>query len=297
MKYARVDYHQEYIDTLWCEFRIQPTMMESKTDFAISPNHLHIWPGGSFMFIAIPSLDKSFTCTLFAPSEHFADIVKDPNQNLLPFFQNNFPGVCPELISPLDLQNQFITNPHLPLISIKCYPHHYGSSVVILGDAAHAMVPFYGQGMNAGLEDVRVLFDYLDGYGVYDPTHPDPKSRTEVRKEALQVYTSQRTPDAFAINNLALRNYEEMRSGVTSPLYRLRKWAEEKVSVYLPILGWETQYSRVSFENGRYSEVEKAVGRQGRILVGTLSVLFFGVMSISGHWLWKWNYGRPAPRW
>ena len=159
------------------------------------------------------------------------------------------------------------------------------------------MVPFYGQGMNAGLEDVRVLFDYLDGYGVYDPTCPDPESRTEVRKEALQAYTSQRTPDAFAINNLGLRNYEEMRSGVTSPLYRLRKWVEEKVSVCLPILGWETQYSRVSFENGRYSEVEKAVGRQGRILVGTLGIVVFGVMSISGHWLWKWNHGQPAPRW
>ena len=297
MKYAQVDYHQEYIDTLWCEFRIQPLITGSETEFAISSNHLHIWPGGSFMFIAIPSFDKSFTCTLFAPSKYFADISEDPDHNLLPFFQRNFPGICPELISTSDLQVQFTTNPHLPLISIKCNPHHYESSAVILGDAAHAMVPFYGQGMNAGLEDVRVLFDYLDGYGVYNPAPTDPKARGKVRKEALQAYTMHRTPDAFAINDLALRNYEEMRSGVKSPLYRMRKWVEEKISIYLPTLGWETQYSRVSFENERYSEVEKAVRRQGRTLAGAFGIGIFGIFSVGGFWLWRWNYGRPTGRW
>jgi len=282
MKFARVNYQQEYIDTLWCEFRIDPKPSDS--DFAINPNRLHIWPGGSMMFIAIPSLDKSFTCTLFAPVSHFDSMSENSEEKLQQFFQQDFPGVCPELISPFDLQKQFRENPHLPLISIKCAPHHYKSSVVILGDAAHAMVPFYGQGMNAGLEDVRVLFDIFDKHGVYDSDLPDSVAREKVREATLDEYSAQRTPDAATINNLALRNYEEMRSGVQSPLYKIRKWMEETVNIYLPSLGWRTQYTRISFENQRYSEVERAVQRQGRILMGvlTLSVVGLGGLGAFG---------------
>ena len=298
MKFAQVNYQQEYIDTLWCEFLIPPDATTGS--FAISPNHLHIWPGKSFMFIAIPSLDKSFTCTLFAPSTRFADLAAS-SDSLLPFFQHNFPGVCPELISPDDLHRQFLENPHLPLISIKCTPYHYRSSVVILGDAAHAMVPFYGQGMNAGLEDVRVLFDFLDRHGVYDPSLRDTMPREEARANALLEYTMQRTPDASTINDLALRNYEEMRSSVVSPLYRLRKWVEERVNKHIPSLGWRTQYSRVSFENERYSDVEKAVQRQGRILMGVLGLGLVGLGSVGGWWWWQLKQaippGRLAARW
>lgn len=294
MKFARLNYQQDYIDTLWCEFLIAPS---PTSDFKISSNHLHIWPGGEFMFIAIPSLDKSFTCTLFAPSTCFADLSKSPETDLLPFFHKNFPGVSPELIDPKDLQHQFTHNPHLPLINIKCTPYHYSSSVVILGDAAHAMVPFYGQGMNAGLEDVRVLFDFLDLHGVYDPTvSTDAKARAQARARALEEYTMQRTPDASSINDLALRNYTEMRASVTSPVYRLRKWVEESVDKYLPSLGWSTQYSRVSFENERYSEVERAVERQGRILTAVLGVGLAGLMGVGGFWWWRWNHARPTGR-
>lgn len=282
MKYARLSYQQEYIDTLWCEFRIDPK--ESDRSFAISPNHLHIWPAGSFMFIAIPSLDRSFTCTLFAPSSHFESLSARPDDELEPFFRKYFPGVCPELIAPTALQNQFKENPHLPLISIKCTPYHYKSSVVILGDAAHAMVPFYGQGMNAGLEDVRVLFDALDRHGVYSHSFTNVNELHATRGNALASYTTQRTPDAFAINDLALQNYEEMRSSVTSYSYKLRKYIEEKLNVYIPKSGFSTQYTRVSFENERYSDVEKSVQKQGRLLVGGLGVmvvLFSGLGWIS----------------
>lgn len=154
------------------------------------------------------------------------------------------------------------------------------------------MVPFYGQGMNAGLEDVRVLFDFLD-------RHP-----AEGRAAALAEYTMFRTPDAHTINDLALRNYEEMRSGVTSPVYKARKWVEERMSVWWPgtaddvaptgckakgaengtlgptkkskrgddnsssssSSGWATQYSRVSFGNERYSDVWRRVEWQGKVL-------------------------------
>ncbi|RYP63114.1 hypothetical protein DL770_009454 [Monosporascus sp. CRB-9-2] len=228
MKFTRMDYQQEYIDTLWCELQIKPTEKSRYSGidsrFRISPNHLHIWPGKQFMFIAIPSE----------------------------------------------------TNPHLPLISIKCRPYHFSSSVVILGDAAHAMVPFYGQGMNAGLEDVRILFSILDKHSNVESNNPEDTTSFDAaiqRGLALAEYSALRVPDAHAINDLALQNYVEMRASVLSPTYRLRKVLEEFMSVHVPSLGWHTKYSRVSFGNERYSEVVTKSDRQGKILLRGLGGL------------------------
>ncbi|KAL2001553.1 hypothetical protein VTN02DRAFT_1603 [Thermoascus thermophilus] len=284
MKYARVDYQQEYIDTLWCEFRIPPT---EDGNFRISPNHLHIWPGREFMFIALPCSDKSFTCTLFAPSSHYSTLESAP-EKLVEFFDYYFPGVCPNLITPDDLREQFTTNPHLPLISIKCSPHHYGSNVVIIGDATHAVLPFYGQGLNAGLEDVRILFEFLDKYGVYDLQSRDAEARKTLRAAAFQAYTDQRVPDTHAINDLSKKNYLEMRMGVKSPLYKFRKHLEETLDRYFPRLGWRTQYSRVSFSNERYSDVVKAVERQGRTLTLGLGTLVASLFALYGYLIWKY---------
>jgi kynurenine 3-monooxygenase len=286
MKYARVDYQQEYIDTLWCEFRIAPS---ESGDFRISPSHLHIWPGQKFMFIALPSPDKSFTCTLFAPASDYETLNQSP-EKLLQFFQDHLPGVSPELIPPEELHQQFSQNPHLPLIGIKCNPHHYGSSVVIVGDAAHAVLPFYGQGLNAGLEDVRVLFEVLDRHNVFDAS-ADVAVRESAREAAFKAYTNQRVSDAHAINDLSKTNYAEMRSGVTSRLYKLRKFIEETLDRYVPRLGWQTQYTRVSFSNMRYSEVMNAAERQRRILSIGLSTILFSSMitafTLGGLMVWK----------
>ncbi|KAG9229928.1 kynurenine 3-monooxygenase-like protein [Amylocarpus encephaloides] len=258
MKYSRMDYQQEYIDTLWCEFQIEakpvPARKDKESRFWISPNHLHIWPGKDFMFIAIPSFDGSFTCTLFMPSSNFSKLEAQPSK-VPEFFDTHFPGVT-NLIIPPDLISSFNQNPHLPLINIKCQPHHFSDSIVIVGDAAHAMVPFYGQGMNAGLEDIRILFEFLDKHSS--------------RQEALDEYSDYRKADAHVINDLALQNYVEMRSSVVSPIYAARKWLEETLSVYVPRLGWQTKYSRVSFGNERYSEVIKKSERQGKLIAAGL---------------------------
>lgn len=305
MKYTQMNFSQEYIDTLWCEFTIPPS---PENDFRISPNHLHIWPAQDFMFIAIPSLDKSFTCTLFGPTSLFENLKKPTTNNshspLEDLFLKQFPGVVPDLISRPDLHDQFTHNPHLPLINIKCSPHHYSDSVVILGDAANAIVPFYGQGMNAGLESVRILFGHLDSHGVYyspksttTTTISSSKPREELRLAALSSYTAHRVPDAHCIADLALQNYIEMRLSVRSPIYKLRKFVEETADRYVPGLGWATQYSRVSFGNERYSEVAAQTRRQGRALA-VVGVMFVAVLlGVGGKLVRRWLRARGGVGW
>jgi kynurenine 3-monooxygenase len=261
MKFVPMSYQQEYIDKLWCQFHVPATL---SGDYRLPPNYLHIWPQGDSMFIALPNLDKTFTSTLFLTRSGFEQL--DVSGKIVEYFNEKFPGVVPDLITEDDLRKQFREHDHLPLISIKCSPYHYGSTGVIIGDAAHAMVPFYGQGMNAGLEDVRVLFEFLDMY-------PNDQAK------ALSAYSKQRTPDAHTINDLALGNYREMASDVKKPLYLLRKWIEEKLYIYVPSVGWATQYSRVTFSNMRYSEVQDAAHRQAKILNGVVGL---GLVMIAG---------------
>ncbi|KAF2729502.1 FAD/NAD(P)-binding domain-containing protein [Polyplosphaeria fusca] len=262
MKYVPMAYQQEYIDKLWCQFHIPAS---STGDFRLPPNYLHIWPQGDAMFIALPNLDHTFTATLFLPRSTFATLSSSPSA-ITSFFTTTFPDVLPHLLTPSTLTTQFSTNPHLPLLTLKCSPHTFSASGVLLGDAAHAMVPFYGQGMNAGLEDVRVLFEFLDAY-------PD-------RGAALEAYSEQRVPDAHAINDLALRNYREMSEDVRKPMYLLRKKVEEVLDVWVPWVGWKTQYSRVTFGNMRYSEVVGRSRGQARVLNGIVGALVLGIVGV-----------------
>lgn len=294
MKFVRMNFEQSYIDVMWCEFSIPPSTSTKPSDeasasatdgFKTSPNHLHIWPSEDKMFIGLPNLDKSFTCTLFAPSATFSELEGKP-ELIESFFRHHFPGAV-DLVGASKLQEQFSQHPHLPLISIKCSPHHYTSTGVILGDAAHAMVPFYGQGMNAGLEDVTVLFEHLD---VQSATQ-------EGRAKALQAYNTVRVADAHTINDLAFANYWEMHAGVRSPLYLFRKRVEEFLSDKVPSSGFQTQYSRVSFSSQRYSEVAKAVDRQRTVLLRGmlgLGISFTGAIAMMA-WQWQRSGGPANP--
>ncbi|EWC46231.1 hypothetical protein DRE_04609 [Drechslerella stenobrocha 248] len=203
MKYVRLNYSQEYIDSLWCEFQIPPH--PETGDFQLDPNHLHIWPRQTFMFIALPNQDRTFTCTLFMPEEMFKNIVGP--EALVSFFKKEFPDVV-SLAGEDGLIGDYLKNQKLPLISLKkCNPYHYKGKCVILGDASHAMVPFYGQGMNCGFEDVRVLWEHICN----DTNLAD----------ALDNYTSERYPDCITINDLAMNNYVEMRASLQQhPVFR-----------------------------------------------------------------------------
>ena len=275
MKLVPMAYQQEYIDQQWCEFHVAA---DRARRFQLPLNFLHIWPHDDAMFIALPNRNGTLTATLFATARCFEAL--DADSDALAGYFQRFPGVVPALLAEDELREQYAANGHKPLVSIKCAPHHAGSSGVIVGDAAHAMVPFYGQGMNAGLEDVRVLFELLDGHAAD-------------RARALHEYTRQRTPDAAAINDLALRNYREMASDVKTRTYRARKWVEETLDLYVPRAGWATQYARVTFSNARYSDVEKASRRQGRILAGVLGVAAASAAGF-GWWLARWLVRKPV---
>ena len=198
MKRPRFNYSQEYIPHAYMEL----CMPSIAGDFAMPPNYLHIWPRGSLMMIGLPNQDKSFTVTLFMPTEVF-DSIKD-EAAVLNFFHDNFRDAVP-LIGKEKLVEDFLSNRALPLVSVKCSPYHVSSTSLIMGDAAHAMVPFYGQGMNCGMEDCLVLEDCLDKAG-------------GDLAAALQLYTTTRNPDAEAMCDLAMYNYVEVGWSATASL-------------------------------------------------------------------------------
>ncbi|EDX06070.1 GD10220 [Drosophila simulans] len=179
--------------------------------------------------------DKSFTVTLSMPFEIFASI---QNQNdLLAFFRLHFRDALPLIGEQQLIKDFFKTRPQF-LVSIKCRPYHYADKALILGDAAHAMVPYYGQGMNAGMEDVTLLTDILAKQLPLD--------------ETLALFTESRWQDAFAICDLAMYNYVEMRDLTKRWTFRLRKWLDTLLFRLFP--GWIPLYNSVSFSSMPYRQ-------------------------------------------
>uniref|UniRef100_A0A8C7ZAG6 Kynurenine 3-monooxygenase n=1 Tax=Oryzias sinensis TaxID=183150 RepID=A0A8C7ZAG6_9TELE len=214
LRRSRFNYSQTYIPHGYMELTMPPVNGE----FAMKPNYLHIWPRNTFMMIALPNLDKTFTCTLFMPFEDFEKITT--GDEVIQFFQSYFPDMIP-LIGVEALKKDYFRLPAQAMVSVKCSPYHIGDKCVLMGDAAHAVVPFYGQGMNAGFEDCIVFDELMEQFN-------------EDFRAVLPEYTRVRVPDDHAIADLAMYNYVEMRAHVNSKWFLFRKHVDNVLHFFLP---------------------------------------------------------------
>lgn len=245
-KTPRFNYSQHFIAHGYKELTIPPT---SGGDFAMEPHALHIWPRGGFMLIALPNPDKSFTCTLFLSYEGEKSFARlSDKESILQFFKENFPDAVP--LMP-ELTTEFFQNPLSDLVTVRAYPWTYNGRQLLIGDAAHAIVPFYGQGMNAAFEDCRILSEMLE----------EGEDFTEV----VHRFQQQRKPDADAIADLALRNFIEMRDLVADERFLERKKIEAELHRRFPDQ-WVPLYSMVTFSHLRYSEALSIGQQQDRIM-------------------------------
>jgi kynurenine 3-monooxygenase len=223
----RFDYTQDFIDHGYKELHIPAGKGGA---YQLEKNALHIWPRESFMMIALPNPDGSFTCTLFFPfagNPSFSALNTD--HEVRDFFTSTFPDAF--TLMP-DALRDFRTNPTSSLVTVKCFPW-VRNNTLLIGDAAHAIVPFFGQGMNAGFEDCRVLNQLLE-------RHADNWDIV------LPAFQKLRKPDADAIARLALDNFIEMRDLVADEDFLLRKKIEAKLHELFP-QKWIPLYSMVTF--------------------------------------------------
>lgn len=234
MKSGRFNYSQSYLEHGYKELTIAPA---HNGDFALQPDCLHIWPRGEYMLIALPNPDKTFTCTLFYPFEgknSFSSLAYE--EDVLTFFDTHFNDAAP--LMP-NLVNDFFDNPTGALVTVRCYPW-VRDKAALIGDACHAVVPFYGQGMNCAFEDCVILDQCLDKY------MPD-------WEKALNEYQRLRKPNADAIADLALQNFVEMRDKVGDEEFLHYKEIEHRLCELYPER-FKSQYEMVTFTNIPYRE-------------------------------------------
>ncbi|MTI22625.1 FAD-dependent monooxygenase [Fulvivirga sp. RKSG066] len=248
----RFNYSQHFIEHGYKELTIPPGAGGS---FGLEKHALHIWPRGQYMLIALPNKEGSFTCTLFFPFDgdpSFSSLKTD--EDIQQFFEKVFPDTI--RLMPTLLKD-YHSNPTSSLVTIKCFPW-VKNKTVLLGDASHAIVPFYGQGMNSGFEDCRVLNQMLE-------EHNDDWDKV------LPLFQESRKPDADAISDLALQNFIEMRDLVADEDFLLRKKIEAKLHDQYP-KQWIPLYSMVTFnENMRYSEALHRGNMQKEIMDKVMS--------------------------
>ena len=244
-KQNRFDYKQDYIDDGYKELLLPANEDGS---YKIDENALHIWPRGRFMLIALPNEDGSFTCTLFMPFEgenSFESIKND--EDVKTFFKTTFPDFYDMMPNLVENWHQ---HPLSSLAIIRCKPWTSGKTALI-GDAAHATVPFYGQGMNGSFEDCYVMYNLM-------------KKHNENWEEVFKEYEL-RKPDGDALQDLSVHNYYVMRDAVSDPKFLLQKKLESKFSKAHPDK-WMPLYSQVSFSNIPYSEAWKTGMKQDALM-------------------------------
>jgi kynurenine 3-monooxygenase len=229
------NYSQEFLNIGYKELNIPANKDGSHK---LDKNSFHIWPRGEYMLIALPNLDGSFTCTLFMPFEgdNSFDLLKE-RKDVAAFFEKNFPDSI-EVIP--NLAEDFFKNPTSTLVTMKCFPWTYEDKVALIGDACHAIVPFYGQGMNAGFEDISILYEMIEKYG-------------DDWETIFSEYQDSRKPNADAIAELSYRNFMEMSSKTADDNFLLQKKIEKVFSDKHPDK-WIPLYSRVTFSDRPYAE-------------------------------------------
>jgi len=250
----RFEYSQEYLEHGYKELNIPAT---PSGDFAMDPTALHIWPRGSYMLIALPNLDKSFTCTLFFPFDgEYSFNTLTSEEKMMDFFQKTFPDAVPLMPT---LKTDYFENPTSSLGIIRCFPWSYEDKLLLVGDAAHAIVPFYGQGMNCGFEDCVVMDQLMDAHG-------------DDWKKIFHAFENLRKPDSDAIAELAVSNFIEMRDKVGQKEFLLQKKIEAWFSTNHPDK-WIPLYTMVTFSPDiRYSEALREGKRQESIMQKVMSL-------------------------
>jgi kynurenine 3-monooxygenase len=231
-------YSQDYLDHGYKELSIPAG---PNGEWQLEKNALHIWPRKSFMMIALPNLDGSFTCTLFLALKGEVSFEHLNTADDLDRFFDKYFSTAKALMPTL--VEDFFHNPTSSLGTVKCYPWHYDGKMTLLGDAAHAIVPFYGQGMNCGFEDCTVLNELMEQYG------------TDWEK-IFNIFTTERKPNADAIGDLAKRNFIEMRDLVADPEFILKNAIDKKMAEYFP-KEWVPMYSMVTFSETPYAEAKR----------------------------------------
>ncbi|MFR9805962.1 FAD-dependent oxidoreductase [Pseudonocardia sp. RS010] len=268
------DFAQEFLPHGYKELTIPAT---AAGDFALDPGALHIWPRGSSMMIALPNTDRSFTCTLFWPREGpggFAGL--DTPERVTAYFAAHYPDAVPLLP---DLVDDFLHNPVGSLLTVRCSPWVRGR-VALLGDAAHAIVPFFGQGANCAFEDCVELDRCLDDAG-------------GDLARALDLYQRRRKANTDAIAAMALENFVEMSEKVASPAFRWATRARHALERLVP--GYVSRYELVSFTTIPYAEIDGRVRRQDR-MVGAAALALAGGTALLGRWVRSRSTPSRPPR-
>lgn len=250
----RFDFSIKYQTTGYKELEI-PANADST--FRLEKNALHIWPRSGFMMIALPNLDGSFTVTLFLPLEGDNSFEKlKTEEEIRNFFTQNFPSAYDQMP---DLMADFHANPTSSLGTVKCYPWQINGKFLLLGDAAHAVVPFYGQGMNASFEDVTELDKLITTYGGN-------------WEEILPAFQEKRKVNADAIADLAVENEIEMRAATADPVFLLKRKIELTLEQKYP--DYFSKYSMVTFrEDLPYSYAMQKGRAQDRVLMDYAATL------------------------
>ncbi len=254
MMKGRFNFSQSFIEHDYKEIAFPPNADGTPQ---MDPNCLHIWPRRQFMMMGLANTDGGFTGTLFMPheGEYSFDTITD-EQDLKRFFEAHFRDAIPMLP---DLAEQYFRNPQSNLAIIRCAPWTHKDKVALVGDSAHAIVPFYGEGMNSGYEDCKVLNDLLNELGDDD------------WGTVLDAYGRARKPNGDAIADLSLRNFVEMRDLVADPRFILRKKIEGRLQQRHPDK-WLPLYSQVKFSDIPYVDAWNEGLRHDRIMEEVLAM-------------------------